>query len=324
MFKPYPITVEPILKEQVWGGNALAAFVKLPKGKKIGEAWFMADQQGNESVISNGIYEGKPLSYLMQEHAVDLLGPVLAEKYGQKFPLLFKFIDSRDRLSIQVHPDNELAEKMGMGTGKTEAWYVIDSGLGAYVRLGFKRHIGGDKIAKMARAGNIKNVMKKYSTHRGDSFLIPAGTVHSIGPSNLMYEIQQNSDSTFRLYDWGRKNLGVKRELNIDGAVNAIRFGVGAGKYNNKKIIAGGMKIKRLASCGYFNLTEAAMEKGKKYWYNNNSPLVIAVVGGEIELEQDGHRWRFKKGAVALVPFAFGVFMLKAVKKAKYVMTEIL
>jgi mannose-6-phosphate isomerase len=323
MFKPYPITVAPILKEQVWGGHALAAFVKIPKGKKIGEAWFMADQAGNESVISNGQYEGMPLAELVKQHAAAMLGPGLAEKYGNKFPVLLKFIDSRDRLSVQVHPDDALARKTGTETGKTEIWYVIDSGWGSYVRLGFRRHLSPEKISRLAAAGRIPGEMKKYSTHRGDSFLIPAGTVHSIGPSNLIFEIQQNSDMTYRLYDWGRKNLGVQRELHIDSAVEAIRFDVGAGKFNNKKIRAQGVKIKRLASCGYFSATEAAMEKGRKYWYNEKIPLILAVVGGEMEIEREGHRWRFKKGAVMFLPFVFGPFMIRAIKKAKLVITEV-
>lgn len=324
MFKPYPITFTPILKEQVWGGHALSGFMKISKKRIISEAWFMADQAGNESVVSGGVYDSMPMGSIMKHYPQAILGPKLAARYGHKFPLLFKFIDARKRLSIQVHPDDALAQKSGRAAGKTEAWYVIDSGWGAYVRLGFKKHLSPEKMGKLALLGKIPGEMKKYSTHRGDSFLIPAGTVHSIGPGNLIFEIQQNSDVTYRLYDWGRKNLGVQRELHIDAAVEAVRYGVGAGKYNNKKIKAAGVKIKRLASCGLFNLTEAAMEKGRRYWYNENTPLVVAVIGGEIEIEAAGHKWKHKKGAVLLLPFALGPFMIRAAKKSKLVITEIL
>jgi mannose-6-phosphate isomerase len=323
MFKICPITCKPILKEQVWGGNALAGFVKIPKGKKTGEAWFLADQAGNESVIADGPYEGLSVAALMKTHAKSILGEKLAKKYGVRFPLLFKYIDSRDRLSVQVHPNDALARKKGSETGKTEAWYVIDSGWGAYVRLGFKHHLNEEKIKKLAASGKIPGEMKKYSTRRGDSFLIPAGTVHSIGPANLIFEIQQNSDATYRLYDWGRKNLGVQRELQIDAAVEAVRYDVGAGKYNNKKKITRGVKIKRLASCGYFGLVETAMEKDKKYWHDEKAPVVLAVVGGEIEIDRGGQKWRFKKGAVILLPFVFGAFLLRAIKTSKLVITEV-
>jgi mannose-6-phosphate isomerase len=323
MFKPYPITVEPILKEQVWGGTALHSFVKLPKGRKTGEAWFFADQPGNESIVSSGACAGMSLGALMKKHKKSILGPVLSKKYGAKFPLLFKFIDSRDRLSVQVHPDDEMARRDGCASGKTEAWYVIDSGWGSYVRLGFKHNMTAERMLKMARLGKIQKEMKKYPTHRGDSFLIPAGTVHSIGPSNLIFEVQQNSDITYRLYDWGRKNLGVQRELHIDRAIEAVRFGIGAGKYNNRKTSAGGVKIKKLAPSPLFSLTEAAMEKNSKYWYNERSALVIAVVGGEIEIEAEGRRWKYRKGGVILIPYDLGAFMLKAVRKSKIVITKV-
>jgi mannose-6-phosphate isomerase len=323
MFKPYPITVEPILKEQIWGGTSLSRFVKIPHGKKVGEAWFLADQAGNDSTIANGEYKGTSLGSLMRLYAGDILGPDLEKKYGKKFPLLFKFIDSRDKLSVQVHPDDKTARRHHSGSGKTEAWYVVNSGWGAYVMLGFRHFMNKDRIARLAGDGRISREMKKYATHRGDAFLIPAGTVHSIGPSNLIFEIQQNSDVTYRLYDWDRKNLGIQRELHIGSAADAVKFEASAGKFNHKKIKRGGIKIKPLASCRYFSTSEALVKKGKKYFFERRAVLVIALVEGEIEISTKTDRYRFKKGAVILAPYKMGGFVLKAVKKSKFVATEV-
>lgn len=303
MFKAYPLTVVPILKEQVWGGRALSKIVKLPAGKKIGEAWFFADQPANQSVISSGAYKGKKFSSIMQKHAKSILGPVLVKKYGKSFPLMFKFIDSRDKLSVQVHPGG----KYGGKNSKTEAWYVIDSGRGAHVMLGLKKSFSPVKIAELAATGGITAQMKNYGSRRGDFFFVPAGTVHAIGPSNVIFEIQQNSDITYRLYDWGRG----KRPLHVKDAIAAIKNGNAADA---------GRKIR--VSCGFFGAAEAVMEKGTRYRYNKNSVMVFSVMAGGITITSGPGKWIFGKGAVVLMPYSFSNFMITAQKKSKLVVVE--
>jgi mannose-6-phosphate isomerase len=231
---------------------------------------------------------------------------------------LFKFIDSRDRLSVQVHPDDALAAKYENSTGKTEAWYVIQCGLAAYVYVGFKHPVTRDRVVKLAAEGKLTGEMHKYLTKKGDGYYIPSGTVHSIGPGNIIFEIQQNSSVTYRLYDWGRKNLGIQRDLQPGPGSDRL-----AGKSSGKTKKHGGIKVKQLASCGLFSASEIRMGKGSSYFCENESPLVLALMYGELEIQGEGEKYRFKKGAVVMVPAALGAFMIRAARKTKFVITEV-
>jgi len=320
-YKPYPITVKPILKEQVWGGNAISAYVRLPKGKHIGEAWFMADQQGNASVISNGAYRGMPLDVFMAKYGQLALGKKIALKYGKRFPLLFKFIDSRDKLSVQVHPDDATARKKENKPGKAEAWYVIKSGIGSYVYAGFsKRMPGKQQIIEAAENGSIHKYLKKYGTKGGDAFFVPPGTVHSIGPGNLIFEIQQNSDITYRLYDWGRKNLGVQRELHVLSAADAVRDVTAAGKCHCRKEKYGNIRVKTLVKSVWFDAYEIKARK-KSEIRKGCRPCVIAVIKGRVKASAGGSSHFFKRGSVVLMPAAD--YAIRAAKDAKIILVDI-
>ena len=145
MFKPYPIVVKPILKDEIWGGKNLKKFISIPKNKKIGAAWFMADQEGNDSIIANGQYRGISIDQLINRFPAEVLGKKLVKKYGKKFPLLFKFIDAQDRLSVQVHPDDKFAAKNEKCMGKTEMWYLMETRKGANIMIGLKKKASKSK-----------------------------------------------------------------------------------------------------------------------------------------------------------------------------------
>lgn len=320
-FVAYPIKVFPIFKEKIWGGKKLNRFFKLPENKKIGEVWFFADQELNCSIVSNGQYKGLKLNELMKKYSKEILGPVLFEKYGNKFPLLFKFIDAEDKLSIQVHPDDEFAKKYNLPSGKSEAWYIISSGKKSFVLLGLKKRINKNLLKKLIMTGRITNYLMKYKTKPGDCYYIKGGTLHSIGPSNVIFEIQQNTDKTYRIFDWERQNLEISRELDIDNGLKAIRI-------NNKQVINNKKsksfsKIKKIFEADKFVINELNIEKGKKCWYNHSGPFVISVFEGCADLLWKEGKEKINKGEVVLLPFSIKNFTLHTKEKIKCLITEI-
>jgi|DewCreStandDraft_4_1066084.scaffolds.fasta_scaffold04229_6 mannose-6-phosphate isomerase len=320
-FTLYPIKVFPIFKEKIWGGRKLNSFLKLPENKKIGEVWFFADQELNCSIVANGQYKGLKLNELMKKYSKEILGSELFKKYDNKFPLLFKFIDAEDKLSIQVHPDDEFAKKNNLPSGKSEVWYIVSSGKKSFVLLGLKKRINKNLLKKLIITGRITNYLMKYKTTPGDCYYIKGGTLHSIGPSNVIFEIQQNTDKTYRIFDWGRQNLEISRELDIDNGIKAIRI-------NNKPVINNKksksfLKIKKLFEPDKFVINELNIEKGKKCWYNHSGPFVISVFEGYADMLWKQGKEKINKGEVVLVPFGIRDFTLYAKEKIKCLITEI-
>ncbi|MFN2335838.1 MAG: type I phosphomannose isomerase catalytic subunit [Bacteroidales bacterium] len=225
----YPIRFRPVLKETLWGGSTLRErFGKKAKaGATVGESWEISGMPGASSVVANGFLRGNTLEEIMEVYMGDLVGDAVYEKYGNEFPLLIKFIDARDTLSIQVHPDDRLASERHHAWGKTEMWYVIDASPGAVIYTGFRNkttreeyleHLHGKKLAELINATPVSS---------GDAFFIPAGMVHAIGAGVLLTEIQQTSDVTYRIYDWDRTDAtGKPREMHTSLALDAINFGL--------------------------------------------------------------------------------------------------
>ncbi len=303
-FKPYPITVGPILKEKVWGGRNLETFTGIKAGK-IGEAWMLADQSGNESVINNGIYSGMDISTLINKFPESVMGPLMIKKYGRKFPLLFKYLDTNERISVQVHPGDAYAKKRGYPAGKTEMWYVLSAGKNASLLVGFKSKQDKLSLVRMVENNTLASNLREYKSKKGDCFFIPAGTIHTIGKGNVIFEVQQNSDVTYRIFDWGRHNLTEDRHLNISDAVASVDFKTPGGRVEHKKAGAsGGLAVRPLADCGYFSCSEVSVEKQVKYWYNKNMPLVLMVAEGSLSIIQNGaDGGTFKKGSVVFIPY---------------------
>ena len=225
----YPLKFKPILKTLVWGGEKIAPF----KGIKtdmhnIGESWELSGVKGNESVVANGPLTGKTITELIGEYKGELVGKTNYEKTGTEFPLLIKFIDARQDLSIQVHPDDELAARRHNGSkGKTEMWYVVKADKDAHLMSGLKQAITPEEYVARVAGNTITDVLHDYNVSPGDVFFLPAGRIHSIGAGSFIAEIQQTSDITYRIYDFGRLGLdGKPRELHTELAKDAIDYSV--------------------------------------------------------------------------------------------------
>lgn len=208
----YPMTFKPILKSIIWGGSDICPFKGItPVQEGIGESWELSHVEGNYSIVDNGALEGKTLDELIRTYGKQLLGEKVVEQFGSTFPLLIKFIDARDDLSIQVHPDDELAKKRHNSFGKTEMWYVINATKGAGLYSGFSKQIDADEYVKRVEDNTIMDVLQRYEVNPGDVFFLPAGRVHAIGAGCFIAEIQQTSNITYRIYDYDRKGPGRKR-----------------------------------------------------------------------------------------------------------------
>ena len=224
----YPLLFKPNLHTIVWGGHRLQTYKGLPAtDDPIGESWEVSAVESSPCIIANGPLEGKSLVDVVEEYGAELLGRSVDERYKGKFPLLVKFIDAERDLSIQVHPDDEMAQRVHGKFGKTEMWYVIDAKPGAYLYAGFKDSISRYEYEKRIEDGSICDVLAKHEVHAGDVFYIPAGRVHAICGGILLAEVQQSSDVTYRMYDYGRLGLdGKPRELHTKLAAEALDFNV--------------------------------------------------------------------------------------------------
>lgn len=219
----YPLSFHPIFKERVWGGRKLEELYRkpLPPGARIGESWEVSDRPGNASVIANGPLAGNDLRWLMENHAAALLGP--ASK-AQRFPLLVKLIDAREKLSLQVHPPTAVAEKLA-GEPKTEMWYVAAAQPGAELYAGLKRGVTRPQFEQGIHDGTVAECFHRLSVQAGDVLFLPSGRVHAIGQGLVIFEIQQNSDTTYRVFDWNRLGLdGKPRELHVEQSLASIDF----------------------------------------------------------------------------------------------------
>jgi len=225
----YPLKFKPIFKEKVWGGQKIRTklgldFAPLPN---CGEAWVLSGVPGSQTVVSNGFLKGNELNDLVEVYMDDLLGERVFDKYPNQFPILVKFIDSNDWLSIQVHPDDALAAKRKVGNGKTEMWYILGADKGSELISGFSQTVNQKVYLDYLQQKRLKEILNVEQVHPGDVFFMPAGRVHALGPGILLAEIQQTSDTTYRIYDWDRVDAeGKSRELHTEVALEAINFSV--------------------------------------------------------------------------------------------------
>jgi mannose-6-phosphate isomerase len=222
----YPFIFKPILKEIIWGGTDIRPFKGLtPSDEKTGESWELSHVEGNYSVVDNGALEGKTIDDLIQIYGEKLIGEKVIRRFGRTFPLLIKFIDARDNLSIQVHPDDKLAWERHHSFGKTEMWYVVKSAPGAALYSGFSRQIDADEYVRRVEDNLFMETLQRYEVNAGDVFFLPAGRVHAIGAGCFIAEIQQTSNITYRIYDYNRTDAqGNPRQLHTLEAKDAIDY----------------------------------------------------------------------------------------------------
>lgn len=300
----YPFKFVPILKTLVWGGAAIAPYKGIETDQKnIGESWELSGVKGNESVVVNGPLAGKSIAELVQEYKGELVGKHVYEQTGDEFPLLIKFIDALTDLSIQVHPDDALAAARHNGSkGKTEMWYVVSAAPGAHLYAGLSKSITPEEYAAKVADGSITEVLARHEVHPGDVFFLPAGRIHAICGGCFIAEIQQTSDITYRLYDYGRLGLdGKPRQLHTELAKDAIDYKV----YDNYRTAYTPVKDEEveLVSCRYF--TTSVYDLTLPYARDLSeidSFLVLMCLEGAGSLQVDGETVTVRQGETVLIP----------------------
>lgn len=226
-FIQYPLVFKPIFKERIWGGKKLDTVLKKQiDSPSVGESWEISGVVGDVSIVANGVYEGWALDKLIDSFTQEILGSYIFKRFGKQFPLLFKFLDAKEDLSIQLHPDDELALHRHKSFGKTEMWYIMQADLGSRVVVDFKEGVEQKDYLKNLSNKSLPEILNEIPVQKGDAFFIETGTVHAIGKGVLLAEIQQTSDITYRVYDWDRTDAtGNSRELHVDLALQAIKYG---------------------------------------------------------------------------------------------------
>ena len=298
---------QPLLKSTLWGGERIIPFKHLNDNiENVGESWEISGVKDNETIVSEGQYKGKKLNVLVAELKEKLVGKECYKRYGDEFPLLIKFIDARQDLSIQVHPTDEIAKKQGRERGKTEMWYLMDSAPEAKLYSGLKKKITPEEYKKMVEDDTICDALAQYAVKEGDVFFLPAGRIHAIGAGCFLAEIQQTSDVTWRIYDFKRKDKnGNYRELHTQQASEAIDYAV----YDNYRTEYTPVQNQRqeVVKCQYFttsifDLTSDGGEKNLDYTDHDGFVILIGVKGEGTLTNANGESTSLNTGETILIP----------------------
>jgi mannose-6-phosphate isomerase len=318
----YPIKLKPAFKDYLWGGTRLRDdFGKDCDFDKIAESWELSCHKDGNSVVADGEFAGLTLAQYIEKEGKSVLG-TNCEKFGN-FPILIKLIDAKDNLSVQVHPNNEYAQRVEGEYGKTEMWYVVDCDEGASLLYGFKHNITKEEFRERIENNTLLEVTNSVPVKKGDVFFIEAGTLHAIGKGILIAEIQQNSNTTYRIYDYGRVGAdGKPRQLHIDKAVDVTNLCPAKPYPQSEPVDMGGWTKKRLAKCEYFTVdvinvdTSAALEADKSSFVN-----ILVLDGGCVLSSEGNDAVELKKGDSVFIPAGLGKFELTG--KCSAVMTHI-
>lgn len=319
----YPLKFKPILKELIWGGNKLETLLgKDLQGKTtIGESWELSAVTNDISVVENGELAGNNLQDLIEIYMDELVGEKIFTKFGKEFPLLVKFIDAKSDLSIQVHPNDLQARERHHAFGKTEMWYALDDSDSPRLISGFNKNTTRDEFLEKLNNDTLTEILNFEEVKKGDVFFVPAGRVHAICSNNLVLEIQETSDVTYRIYDYKRKdNDGNERELHLDLALDVIDYT----KIKNPKqtYTVNKNNPSELVKCEYFTTNILEIDKKIERDYYRFDSFVIAVcVEGEVVIEGDGFDMvGLKAGETVLIPASIGhVFFQPTNKNAKVI-----
>jgi len=300
----YPLTFKTIFKDKIWGGQKIKTYLHKDFGAlpNCGETWEISGVKSDVSVVANGELAGQSLAELLEKYKGDLVGEKVYAHFGNIFPLLVKFIDANEDLSIQVHPDDELAKKRHNSFGKTEMWYVIEADPGSTLIAGFNKELTEQEYLDKFNSGHLTDVLNKEDVKAGDVFFLPAGRVHTIGKGLLIAEIQQTSDITYRIYDFDRvDDKGNKRELHTEEALAAIdykHYPEYKTKYDSQKD-----EPVKLVSCPYFttNLLEFTHSIAKDYT-GLDSFVIYVCIEGVLTVKSNGKDYPVKMGDCILLP----------------------
>ncbi|MEO0573694.1 MAG: type I phosphomannose isomerase catalytic subunit [Bacteroidota bacterium] len=301
----YPLKFTPIMKDRLWGGEKLKNLFNKPSNTKtIGESWELSGVSGDVSIVSNGELSGKSLNELIEEYGRYLIGDSVLQRFGTAFPILIKFIDAKRDLSIQLHPNDELAKERHNSFGKTEMWHIMDTDPGAKLIVGFNRDVTMEEYAKSLENNTLLDLLNYEQVGRGDTYFINTGKIHAIGGGVLLAEIQQTSDITYRIFDFNRKDKnGNLRELHTELALDAIDYGqkddfkVAYSKVSNA--------VNTMVDCPYFktnflNLTQNMIQD----FTQRDSFTIYLCTQGRAEISNDGGKAIINKGETLLIPAA--------------------
>lgn len=294
---------EPILKEKIWGGEKLMTILnKKSHRKDIGESWEISDVEGDTSIVSNGKLRGESLKKLLISYKGELVGEKIYKVFGEKFPLLIKFIDAREALSIQLHPNDELSKKRHDSFGKTEMWYVMQAEEKANLIVGFQKDSSQEEYLYHLKNKSLLDILNVDEVSKGDVYFIPTGRIHAIGAGVLLAEIQQTSDNTYRIYDWDRQDSeGNYRELHTDLAIDAIDYKaeeIYRADYEKQENISS-----EIISCPYFTTNVLPIsEEITINHYNKDSFVIYMCVEGKVDFLHKNHQETIQVGETLLVP----------------------
>ena len=308
--KFYPLTFTPILKDRIWGGTKLKSYLNKPiVSKTTGESWEISTVSGDVSVVNNGLLKGKNINEIIALFPEEILGKSVIKRFGNEFPLLFKFLDAKEDLSIQLHPNDELAKKRHNSFGKTEMWYVMQADEASRLIVGMKKEVTQSDYLHHLENNKILDLLNQYPVHKGDVFFLETGTIHAIGAGVVLAEIQQTSDITYRIYDWDRKDAsGNKRELHTDLALEAINY-----KPTNAKISyqEEANRSVNLVDCQYFTTNMIALHENYAWKRSKDAFTVLMCTNGQFELVLNGEIIRYQMGDTLLIPACITGFILK-------------
>ncbi|MBO6300853.1 MAG: class I mannose-6-phosphate isomerase [Ruminiclostridium sp.] len=306
-------------KDYIWGGTRLRdEYGKRSDADKVAESWELSCHKDGKSVIANGSYEGSTLEEYIEKEGKQVLGTNCGR--FEYFPVLIKLIDAKDNLSVQVHPDNDYAMRVEGEYGKTEMWYVIDADEGAELLYGFKHEISRDEFAERIRNNTLLEVTNNVPVHKGDVFFIESGTLHAIGKGILIAEIQQNSNTTYRIYDYGRVGKdGKPRELHIDKACEVTKLipPTRPTKPMGEPMKKDGWTETLLAECEYFRVRRLDVEASAKYTADGTSFHSLLVLDGDFDIGGV----ELSKGESCFIPAGLGAYELKGAGEA--ILTDI-
>ena len=308
----YPLKFEPILQEKIWGGEKLKKILhKDTESHNIGESWEISDVDQHISIVTNGHLRGKSLQELIASYKGALVGDKVYQNFGNKFPLLIKFIDAAKPLSIQLHPDDTLAKKRHNSFGKTEMWYVMQADEDANLIVGFNRKVNKPEYLQHLKNKTLTKILNFDHVKEGDVYFIPTGRVHAIGAGVVLAEIQQTSDITYRIYDWDRQDdQGNYRELHTENALDAIDFSIQNDykttytKYLNK--------ISNVVQCQYFTTKIISIDRKINIDNTDKDSFVIYMcVKGEVDFKLEGSETeKIRRGETILMPASLNQFTL--------------
>lgn len=309
----YPLKFIPLYKDKIWGGNKIKTVLNKDFGDlpNCGESWELSGVEGNVSVVANGFLEGNTLEELIEIYMGDLVGDHIFDRFGIEFPLLIKFIDANDDLSIQVHPGDEMAEKRHNAFGKTEMWYVIQADPGSQLQVGFNQQVDTQHYLEKLENNELTEILNFEQVSAGDVYFIPAGRVHAIGKGILLAEIQQTSDITYRIYDYDRRDKeGNPRELHTELALDAIDFTLHP-EYKTAYEVKANESVE-LVKCKYFTTNVLELNKVVEKDYNELDSFVIFIcLEGSVEVETESGSESVAMGETILIPASIESVVLK-------------